>query len=308
MVECGMMGGANISIGRPRRSQAVTAAQSRTVRRRRLGDELRRLREARGMTIEEAATALECSHSRVSLIENGKQGSRPKDVREMAHVYGLADPAQVGALENLAKQTGEKGWWAAYEGVLPAKFSTYVDLETDARDLLAYSPLTVHGLLQTEDYARVVIRTPLQDPAAERVDRLVELRKKRQTRLTGQNPLIASFVLDEGALRRLIGGREIMREQLRHLLDVAEQPNITIQTLPFAKGAHASLDGSFVILRFPDAKDDGDVVYIEGPAGNIYLESTEHVRSASSRFDRLRVLAQDEEESKAFITTILEEL
>lgn len=287
----------------------MAAAQSRTVRRRRLGDELRRLREAKGMTIEEAAVALECSHSRVSLIENGKQGTRPKDVREMAHLYDLTDPVQVGALENLAKQTGEKGWWAAYESVLPAKFNTYVDLETDARELLAYSPLVLHGLLQTEDYARLVIRATMPDPAAERIDRLVDLRRQRQERLAGQNSLAASFVLDEGALRRSIGGREVMGAQLRHLLDLAEQPNVTIQTLPFAKGAHASLDGAFVILRFPDAKDDGDVVYVEGPvAGNIYLESAEHVRSAGSRFDRLRVLAQDEEESKAFITTILEEL
>jgi transcriptional regulator with XRE-family HTH domain len=286
----------------------VTVPQSRTVRRRRLGQELRRLRERSGMTIEAVATALECSDSRVSLIENGKQGSRPKAVREMAQLYGLEDPAQIAALEDLARQASEKGWWAGYEDVLPAKFATYVDLETDARELLAYSALTLHGLLQTGDYARVVNRASLPEATDESIERLVELRIARQRRLTGANLLTAWFVLDEAALRRPVGGRDVMRCQLSHLIKLTELPNITVQTAPFAKGAHVSLDGSFAVLRFPDPGSDGDVVYIEGPAGNIYLESIEHVRAATAKFDRLRVLAQDEEESRMFITRALAEM
>jgi hypothetical protein len=260
------------------------------------------------MTIEAAAAALECSDSRVSLIETGKQGTRPKAVREMAHLYDLEDLAQIAALEDLARQANEKGWWAGYEDVLPAKFATYVDLETDARELLAYSALTLHGLLQTEDYARVVNRASLPDATDESIERLVELRIARQQRLTGTNLLTAWFVLDEPALRRSIGGRDVMRRQLSHLIKLTELPNITIQTLPFAKGIHASLDGPFAVLRFPDPGYDGDVVYVEGPAGNIYLEDIQHVRAASAKFDRLRVLAQDEEQSRMFIATALEEM
>lgn len=286
----------------------MAVPQSRTVRRRRLGEELRRLRERAGMTIEAAAAAMECSDSRVSLIENGKQGTRPKAVREMAQLYGLDDPAQIAALEDLARQASEKGWWAGYEDVLPAKFSAYVDLEADARELLAYSALTVHGLLQTADYARAVITATGQQPSADVIDRLVELRLQRQVRLTGTAPLAASFALDEAALRRTAGGREVMRGQLRHLIELSGRPDITIQVLPFAKGAHAAMDGSFVILRFPDPGSDADVVYVEGPAGNIYLENHEHVRSANARYDRIRVLAQDEDESRRFIKGVLEEM
>jgi transcriptional regulator with XRE-family HTH domain len=286
----------------------VTSPISRTVRRRRLGEDLRRLREAAGMTIEAAATVLECSDSRISLIENGKQGTRPKDVREMARAYGLQDAARILVLEEFAKKANEKGWWAGYEDILPAKFSTYVDMETDAREILVYSALTLHGLLQIPDYARVVNRATASDPSSDRIERLVELRMGRQARLSGDTPLTASFVLDEAALRRPIGGREVMRAQLTHLLELTERPNITVQTLPFDKGVHAALTGPFTVLRFPDPSYDGDVVYVEGQAGNVYLESVEQVRAANARFDRLRVLAQDEESSRVFVRTVLEEM
>ncbi len=286
----------------------MTMPRSRTVRRRRLGYELRRLREDAGMTIEAVALRLECSDSRLSLIENGKQGSKPKAVRELAQIYGLRDPERLAGLEALARSSNEKNWWAGFEDVLPARFSTYVDLETDARELLAYSALMAHGLLQTEDYARAVIRAARPDEPAERLDRLVELRIARQARLSGGETLIGCFVLDEAVLRRTVGGREVMRRQLEHLIELAERPNVTMQVLPFDKGAHASLDGSFVTLRFPDTSIDADVVYVEGPAGNVYLEAVESVRDATARFDRLRVLAPDEAESRRFIARVLKEM
>jgi transcriptional regulator with XRE-family HTH domain len=261
-----------------------------------------------GLNVDEAAKALECSPARVSLIENGKQATRPKDVREMARVYGVEDAARVAAVEDLAKQSSEKGWWAGFEDVLPTGFATYVDLETDARELLGYSAAILNGLLQIPDYARAINRATVPDGAPERLDRLVELRMARQERLVGDSPLSAWFVLDEATLRRPIGGRETMRAQLAHVLELADRPNITIQTLPFAKGAHASLSGSFALLRFPDPSQDPDVVYSDGPTGNIYLETVDYVQKMIARFDRLRALAQDEDESKTFIATVLEEM
>ena len=287
----------------------MSTPRSRTVRRRRLGSELRRLREAAKMTIEKAAEKLECSDSRISLIENGKQGMRPKAVREMAGLYGVTDPEQIAALEDLAKQANDKGWFAAGdEHILTANFAAYVDLEIDARELLAYSSTLVNGLLQTPDYARAVTLITLPDAAPEQVDRLVELRMGRHARIAGEQPLTTWFVLDEAAIRRPIGSSEIMKAQLSHLIELSERPNITIQTLPFSKGGHGSLDGPFTVLRFPDPGTDGDVVYTEGPAGISYLENVEHVRAMSARFDRLRVLAQDELESRLFLRSAFEEM
>jgi len=264
------------------------------------------MRTEAGLNVQQAADKLECSTSRVSLIENGKQSTRPKDVREMARHYGVTDPVRIAAAEELAKQSSELGWWAGFEDVLPPGFSTYVDLETDAREMCAYSSTILNGLLQTPEYALAVNRATLATP--ERADKLVELRIARQQRLTGENPLTAWFVIDEAALRRPIGGREVMRAQLSRLVELTDLPTVTVQTLPFAKGAHASLTGSFAVLRFPDPAQDPDVVYSDGPTGNTYLETVEHVREMSARFDRLRVLAQDEHESRAFISTILEEM
>jgi hypothetical protein len=258
--------------------------------------------------MEAAAEAMECSDSRLSLIENGKQGVRPKTIREMAALYGLRDRARVTALEDLARKASEKGWWAGFENVLPARFESYVDLETDARELLAFSALTLHGLLQTKDYALAISQVWFPDASVEYIDRIVELRMARQQRLTDAMPLTAWFVLDEATLRRPVGGAEVMREQLRHLLELSESPQITVQTLPFAKGVHAGLDGAFVVLRFPDPSTDHDVVYVEGPAGNIYLEAVEHSRAVTSRFDRLRVLAQDEADSRRFLKAALKEI
>ena len=286
----------------------TTVPKSRSVRRRRLGAVLRSMRLDAGLNIDEAAKALECSSARVSLIENGKQGTRPKDVREMAKAYGVHDPERVAAVEALAKQTTEKGWWAGFEDVLPPGFATYVDLETDARDLLAYSAAILNGLLQLPDYARAVNLATVPDATPDRLNRLVELRMARQERLADDSAFAGWFVLDEAALRRPIGSRETMRAQLAHLLKLSERRNITIQTLPFAMGAHASLDGSFAILRFPDPSQDPDVVYSDGPTGNIYLETNEYVRRMSARFDRLRTVAQGEDESRQFIAAIREEI
>lgn len=286
----------------------TNAPKSRSVRRRRLGTVLRTMRLDAGLNIDEAAKALECSTARVSLIENGKQSTRPKDVREMAKAYGVDDPERVTAAEELAKQTSEKGWWAGFEDVLPPGFATYVDLETDARGLLAYSAAILNGLLQLPSYARAVNLATVPGATADRLDRLVALRMARQERLADDSTFTGWFVLDEAALRRPIGGRETMRAQLAHLLKLSAHPNITIQTLPFAKGAHASLDGSFAILRFPDPAQDPDVVYSDGPTGNIYLETTEYVRGMSARFDRLHALAHNEDESRQFIATVREEI
>lgn len=260
------------------------------------------------MTLQDAARAMECSAARISLIENGKQSTRPKDIREMASVYGLTDRQAINALEDLSNRANELGWWVAYERVLPANLSTYVDLETDACELLDYSAATLMGLLQTRDYARVVNRASLLDASDRDVERLVDFRMARQARLTDDVPLNALFLLDDPALKRPVGGRDVMRAQLQHLLNLADLPKVSIRAMSLTVGVHAALDGAFTVLRFPDPSLDKDVVYLEGHAGIIYLEKPEHVREMVARHDRLRRVSLDEDESKSYIAKILKEM
>lgn len=278
--------------------------RSPTVRRRRLGIELRRLRETAGLMIEDVATHLECSSSKVSRIETGKAIPRVRDVRDMLELYDVTE-TQSDLLLTIVREAQQKGWWTDYEDVLPAAFETYVGLEAEASSLRTFQH-HVHGLLQTEDYARAMLRgAHLSD--SNDIDRLVDLRIRRQDMLAKSTPIELWAVIDEAALHRRVGGPAVMRGQLQHLVEMAERPNVTLQVLPFAKGAHAGVIGAFTIIEFPEATDN-DVVYVDSPAGNIYLEKDKDLRRYTLVFDHLRAAALPPDESVPFIEAVAGEL
>ncbi|GAA4509893.1 helix-turn-helix transcriptional regulator [Actinoallomurus oryzae] len=284
----------------------MSDVQSPTVRRRRLGMELRRLREASGLMIEDVAKHLECSMSRVSRIETGKSVARIRDVRDMLDLYKVGDEAQREQLLTLAKDAQQRGWWTEYESVLSAGLDTYVGLEASAASLRTFQTHLVPGLLQTEEYARALIKVgrPTESPA--NIDRMISLRQRRQAMLADAGTLELWAVLDEAVLRRPIGGVTVMRAQLARLLEADELPSVTIQVLPFARGAHPGLGGAFTIIGFPDPTDL-DVVYVDSPAGNIFLEKDRDVRRHTTWFDHLRAAALPPDESTDFIAAIADE-
>jgi transcriptional regulator with XRE-family HTH domain len=276
------------------------------MRRRQLGMELRRLREDADKTIEEVARHIGRASSTVSRIETGSSAARPAHVRALLDLYGVPSGPERDALLALAKDGQRKGWWSEFDDVLSVDFERYLGYEGGAASLRVYENRLIHGLLQTADYARASFRAVriYEDPAD--IQRRVDLRLRRQELLHQPTPLTLRAILDESALRRIIGGPQTMRAQLRHLLAVGEQPNVTIQILPFLAGPHAGLDGPFTLIEFPG--HDPEVVYVEGPAGNIYLEKPRDLRRTNSIFDHLQSEALDPDESRAFIHATAEEI
>lgn len=278
----------------------MSDGRSPTVRRRRLGMELRRLREAAGLMIEDVARHLECSMSRVSRIETGKSMARVRDVRDMIDLYDLPAGSRREELLTLAKDAQQRGWWTEYESVLSAGLDTYVGLEASAASLRTFQTHLVHGLLQTEEYARALIRCSRPGESPDNVDRRIALRTRRQAMLRESHGLELWAVFDEAVLRRPIGGPAVMRAQLERLLAAGELPGVTIQVLPFARGEHAGVEGPFTIIGFADPTDL-DVVYVDCPAGNIFLEKEKDVRRHTTWFDHLRAAALPPGESAEFI-------
>lgn len=274
-----------------------------TVRRRRLGSELRRLRELHSYKLEEVAERLGLAPSTLSRIETGKSPTRTAYLTAMLDLYQVDESAQRQGMLNMAREGHRKGWWAAWEDVLPTGFDVYVGLEAEAASVRAYESLVVHGLLQTESYARTVMTTVRRRQTAEQVERLIALRMQRQAVLSREDPLDLWVILDEAVLRRAIGSPQLMREQLMHLADASMWPNVTIQVLPFCSGAHASLNGPFAIISFPE-RFDADVVYAESVAGQAYLEREADVRYRAETFDLLRAAALAPTESTELIKSI----
>lgn len=264
----------------------MARGNSPTVRRRRLASELRRLREAAGLTIDEVGDKLECSASKISRIETGHVGVTPRDVRDMLELYPV-DEDQREALVQLAREARKKGWWHAYNEVFTGAF---VGLESDASFLHAHQALLVPGLLQTEDYMRAIMGAIRPDQRDEETERKIAARLTRQDLLTDTQPPEYWAILDEAVLRRVVGGPAVMRAQLRRLLDVAALPHVTLQVLPFGAGAHAGMEGPFMILGFPEPADP-DVVYVENTISGSYLEEPSEVYRYTLMFDHLRATA-----------------
>ncbi|MFG2245786.1 helix-turn-helix domain-containing protein [Spirillospora sp. NPDC048823] len=275
---------------------------------RRLGSELRKLRENAGYTIEQVAEHLECSPSRVSRIETGKaQPPKQREIRDLLELFGATDARTGDTLLQLAKEAAQPGWYSEFQDVFPPRFGSYIGLESEAAELRHFDNQLVHGLLQTPEYAREVLQTTLPGEAPKTIDRLLELRLARQQILGRATQAFALWViLDENVFRRPIGEAAVMRGQVTRLLDAIETPNITVQVLPFDKGAHVGLDGPFSLLGFPEPTDP-DVVYVESQAGNAYLEQPHQVSRMNTKFNLLVASALDPRETAAFLRSIEKE-
>ncbi|MCD9880535.1 helix-turn-helix domain-containing protein [Streptomyces guryensis] len=272
-----------------------------TVRRRRLGQELRRLRELKGMTAEEVAERLLVSQSKISRLENGRRSISQRDVRDLCGVYEVEDHRIVDSLMQMAKDSRQQGWWHSF-GDIP--YSVYIGLETDAASLRVYDPQVVPGLLQTRQYAEALIAGALPETATADVGKRVDVRLRRQERITApENPLRLWTVMDEAALRRVVGNRSLMRDQLEHLVEQSQLPHVTVQVIPFDMGAHPGLNGQYAILEFPDAADSS-VVYIEGVTSDLYLEKANDVQKYSVMYEHLRAQALNADQSRQLIADI----
>jgi hypothetical protein len=269
------------------------------VRRRRLASELRRLREAAGLTIEEVGEKLECSASKISRMETGHVGVNPRDARDVLDLYGLVDDERE-SLVQLARQARQKGWWHAYNDVFTGAL---VGLESEASSLRAFQALLVPALVQTREYAYATLKGIRPDAADEEVQRHVDGRMARQSLITGTDPPRYWAVMDEAVLHREVGGSAVRKRQLEHLLEMAKLPHVTMQVLPFAAGEHCGLEGPFLILRFDD-QADSDVVYVENTISAVYLEKPSDVDRYVLMFDHLRASALPPEASLDLIADL----
>jgi transcriptional regulator with XRE-family HTH domain len=257
-----------------------------TVLRMLLGNQLRQHREASGITTEAAGYEIRSSRSKISRMENGRVSFKERDVADLLSFYGVTDESVRTGLLSLARQANAQGWWTRFGDVLPDWFDAYLGLEEGASLIRTYELQFVHGLFQTEDYARGVTGIGRKGADEEELDRRVSVRMRRQKLLTKQDAPRVWSVMDEAALRRPVGGRSVMRGQLDHLLEAAELPNVTLQVVPFNRGGHAAAGGSFAYLRFGET-DLPDVVYIEQLTSALYLEKREDLDYYLEVMDRV---------------------
>ncbi|MET9350573.1 helix-turn-helix domain-containing protein [Streptomyces termitum] len=272
-----------------------------TVRRRRLGQELRKLREGKGMTAEQVAERLLVSQSKISRLENGRRSISQRDVRDLCGVYEVEDEAMVNSLMQMAKDSRQQGWWHAF-GDIP--YSVYIGLEEAAESLRVYEPQIIPGLLQTRAYASSVISGALPESTPADIEKRTTVRVHRQARIhDDERPLRLWAVIDEAALHRVVGSRQVMAEQLEHLVTASQLPHVTVQVLPFATGAHPGISGQYSILEFPDTSDSS-VVYIEGVTSDLYLEKGPDVSKYSYMYEHLRAQALGVEQTREFVADI----
>ncbi|WP_043668458.1 helix-turn-helix domain-containing protein [Streptomyces xylophagus] len=279
------------------------------VRRRKLGAELRALRAGVGLTSGEAARLVGWHQSKVSRIETGASGVKAPDVRLLLDAYQVGDAQLRDMLLVLAGSEdggGRHHWWHAYRGVLPPAYRDFISLESQASTIRTLETSVVPGLLQTPEYARAVTRAAvggLDDDGTERLDALVQVRLARQDVLRVDPPLALSVVLDEAVLRREVGGPSVMARQLERLMEAAHLPQVRLQVLPFAAGAHIGITGPFVIFSFPSTSDL-DVVVLDHLTSSLYLERKEDLEAYSEAFNTLQFHALSPEDSLDYIAGI----
>jgi transcriptional regulator with XRE-family HTH domain len=282
----------------------VAANVNPTVRRRRRGSELRKLRESKGMTAEAVAAELLVSQSKISRLENGRRSISQRDVRDLCGVYGVEDPHLVESLMNMARESRQQGWWHAF-GDVP--YSVYIGLETEAASVRNYESLLVPGLLQTREYAQAVISGMQPEATPDEISKRVEVRLKRQERIADEeSPLRFWAVLDEAALRRVVGDRRVMREQIERLVELSHEPHVTVQVLPYSVGSHPGMIGTFSLLEFTDTADHS-VVYLEGVTSDLYLEKVAEVHQYSVMYEHLRAQALNPDQARQFMLDVAKE-
>jgi len=283
----------------------VPRASGPTIARWQLGSQLKTMREAAKITQIQIADVLGCSESKIYKIESGDVGINRGDLLVMLDRYHLTDEQQRETAFDLQKQGKQRGWWAKY-GTIPNNYSMYVGLEGAATEVRNFELAVVPGLLQTEDYARAITTAAFPDQPDE-AERRVELRMARQVCLTEDPPLRFWGIVDEGVLHRRTGGEDVMRAQLRHLVDLSRRPNITLQVLPYSEGWHPGTTGSFSVLEFPDAVHS-PVAYIESQAGDVYLEREDDLRRVTLTYTHLQTAAISQAKSRELIAAIARDL
>jgi transcriptional regulator with XRE-family HTH domain len=278
-----------------------------TVRRMLVGARLRRLRTDLGLTRDQAGEAIRASAWKIHRLENGQVGFKERDIVDLLRLYQVTDPAEVADFVTLAREANSPGWWQHYGDVLPAWFRTYVDLESVASLIRTYEGQFIPGLLQTDAYLRAVVRGAHLEDSAEEVGRRVRLRLARQTLLMREGAPRLWAVIDEAALRRPVGGLEVMRGQLERLVEVAKLPNVTLQILPFTAGAHPGMVGTFTILRFAD-RELPDLVYLEHLTSALYLDKRDEVERYLKVMESICVESEPPGRTVELLHAILDEL
>lgn len=275
-----------------------------TVRLRRLAAELRRLRAAAQLTREDVTDRTGINGATLYRIEKAR--ARPQK-RTLLALLDLYEAAAEQRADLLAVQSGsnDQGWLRPYHSELPEEYTAYIGFEAEARAVRNYESLFIPGLAQTEDYARAVVKGGLPTAGQKEVAQRVQARMERQALLAKEHPLQLWAIVDEAAIRRMVGGRSVMQEQAQHLLKLMEEPHITFQVIPFDKGAHAGMTGSFVHMDFPDPADP-ELVYVDTPAGDLFLESEAEIRRYKSMFEHLQAVAVGPNDSADLLTKVAE--
>jgi transcriptional regulator with XRE-family HTH domain len=284
----------------------MAATSSPTVRRRQLAGELKRLRLAAKMTIEQVASTVDWSPGKLSRIENARNSINLRDTRILLKIYGV-EGVEADALLEVARRARERGWWQQYGEAVPEWFQTYVGLEAEASSIARYQSDLIPGLLQTRDYATAVHSAAALNATAVDIERQVDVRMERQARLTDADAPELWVVLSEAVVRRLVGDREIMHDQLSQLIESMAIPSITLQVLPFSAGAHPAMDSAFSIVTF-NPPTPGDVVYLEYPTGALYLEDPDDVSRYRLMFNHLRALAMSPEDTRRLLAGVIQDL
>ncbi|ABW10747.1 helix-turn-helix domain protein [Parafrankia sp. EAN1pec] len=278
-----------------------------TVRRILLGSQLRRLREEKGISREDAGYHIRASESKISRMELGRVSFKERDVDDLLTLYGVTDSAERAPLLSLVREANRPGWWHSFGDVLPNWFQPFIGLEEAAQLIRTYELQFIPGLLQTEEYARAVITQGNIGVPAEIIERRVNVRMNRQKVLHRENAPRLWVVVDEAALRRPIGGPKVMRSQLEQLIALCDLPNLTLQIMPFAFGGHAAEGGAFSILRFPES-DLPDVVYLEQLTGAVYMDKREDVDIYAEAMNRLTVDSPPPATTPKLLSQIITEL
>lgn len=271
-----------------------------------LGTQLRRLREARGISREEAGEAIRASHAKISRLELGRVGYKERDVSDLLTLYGVRDDAERADFLALARQANTPGWWNQYGDVLPGWFETHIGLEEAASVIRTYEVQFIPGLLQTEEYARAVVRLGHPRSSPRDIERRVDLRMRRQRLLEGDGAPRLWAVMDEASLRRPLGSPQMMRAQFERLLEAAQLPNVTLQVAPFHVGGLAAAGGPITILRFQEP-DLPDIVYLEQLTSALYLDKQDDVDNYLAVLDRLCAEALSPRETLGFLQTLVEQ-
>jgi transcriptional regulator with XRE-family HTH domain len=271
-----------------------------------LGAQFRRLRQAAGLTPEQAGYEIRASRSKISRLETGQVGFKARDITDLLTLYGVTDEQEQSRILDLTRQSGQPDWWAQYSGVLPDWFENYLGLESASSAIRSFELQFVYGLLQTADYARAVTQLGHAAASAAEIEQRVELRLRRQDLLTRPNRPRIWSIMDEAVLRRPVGGPAVLRAQLRRLAEVAKVPRVTVQIVPFARGGHAGAGGAFSVLRFGE-QDLPDVVYVEQLTSAVYLEQRPDVEHYLAVMDQLSGQALTPADTVRFIEQVASE-